>query len=83
MRFVTVEDGLPKREHFNLQRQIRNFVDSDISIVRIDFDDGDYANSRSAYHTLFKAVKLFNSTNRNCVRVAMRNGRMYLIRTDM
>lgn len=83
MRFVTVEDGLPKRENFKLQRQIRNFVDSDISIVRIDFDDGDYASLDSAYRTIFSAVKLFNSTNRNCVRVAMNNGHIYLIRTDM
>lgn len=75
MKFVKVND-IPKNERgwHSLQDMIEQFVNSDIKIVKVDFDEHDYKSLKSCDNSMRVAVK--RSGHR--VKVVQRNGELYL-----
>lgn len=75
MKFVEVNEiPMNKRGWHSLQDMIEEFVNSDIKIVKVDFDRNDYKTVKSCDNSIRVAVK--RSGHR--VKVVQRNGELYL-----
>lgn len=75
MKFVEVNEiPMEKRGWHPLQDMIEEFVNSDIKIVKVDFDERDYKSLKTCDNSFRVAVK--RSGHR--VKVMQRNGELYL-----
>lgn len=57
---------------------LEEFVKSGKEVAALDFDEGEYSDSKSAQATVYNAIR--NYKLRNTVRVRMVEGKLYLIR---
>ena len=75
MRFTYVEEVPNKRDYNNLKDELERFVQSGLKVARVDFQEGEYKDSRSAANCLRQAIKrhLYNG-----IKVLERNGNVYL-----
>lgn len=79
MRVIEMKDGLPKRENFKLGQFLNGFVRSGIKVAKLDLDPDDYASPQVARSVLSVACKRWAVP----VEVKIRDGQVYLVRTDM
>lgn len=79
MRMVVVKDGVPKRDYFKLKAMFDEFMALNVKVVKLELDEGDYASVYVAMHTIGKSAK----THGYPVKTSVRNGEVYMIRTDM
>lgn len=79
MRIVIVKDGMPRRENFRLKDYLNEFVATGAKVARVDFDEGDYKTTKSAYTGFKKATQRLGCP----VDVHTVDGKLYLMRTDM
>lgn len=77
MKFTKVEK-IPRRYH-KLQSELRDFMDLNTKIVKVEWFEGEYVNSRSAAASLYKAAKVGGFP----IKVESRKDEVYLTRTDM
>lgn len=79
MKFTEMKDGLPKRENHKLNLLLQEFVRMNVKVARIDLDEHEYASVAVARGVIGVACK------RWCVPVKpkVRDGVLYLVRTDM
>lgn len=79
MRFIEMKDGLPKRENHKLNLLLKEFVRMNVEVVKVDLEEHEYASVSVARSVIGAACK------RHCVPVKtkVRDGILYLVRTDM
>jgi hypothetical protein len=86
IRFIPVEE-LPEKMSGKVQRvsaknchnYVLEFINMNVKMVRIDFDEGDYSNPGSAYRCFFTSVLKYGDP----VDVRIRGDGVYLIRKDI
>ena len=80
MRFTEVKE-VPKVRGRNvlLVKELEEFVNMGVKNVKVTFTPGEYKNSNSCQATLHKAIKKEHLP----IKVIMRKGEIYLVRTDM
>jgi hypothetical protein len=90
MKFVVV-DELPKNrrggakprfkhEYNSVRTYLEEFVNMDVKYVRVEFNEGEYSSLASLRTTLYDAIA---RTPDMPVKAVLRDGCVYLIRTDM
>ena len=79
MRFTKMENGVPKRENFKLKECFNEFIAMNVKTARVDLDKDDYKTVTVAANVLRVASKRHAVT----VKVVVRNGELYFVRTDM
>ncbi|MBQ8237867.1 MAG: hypothetical protein IJZ39_06965 [Oscillospiraceae bacterium] len=79
MKFTEMKNGLPKRENNKLNLLLKEFVRMNVAVVRVDLEQHEYASVSVARSVIGAACK------RHCVPVKtkVRDGVLYLVRTDM
>lgn len=78
MKLVKVKD-LPSRKNHDLQGYITEFMESDALVAKVYFAPGEYKSENSAQSSLCQAILRAKAP----IRTSIRNGELYLIRTDM
>lgn len=79
MKFVTMENGLPKRTYNKLDKYLEEFVRMNVPVARVDLDDREYASPSVARSVIGVACKRWAVP----VKAVLREGKVYLVRTDM
>ena len=79
MNFIECKDGLPRIERNRLKYVFMEFMRMNIKVAKVDFKEREYKNTTIAYHTLHRACKRHAVP----ITVRMRNGEVYMVRTDM
>lgn len=81
--FIKVDRGIlgeaTRHKPYKLEYALFEFMKMNVEAVKLSFGKNEYKNSHSAYTTYHKAVRRFAFP----VRVVMRKGEVYLVRTDM
>lgn len=82
-KFIKVDRGILGGPLYKKPRKLEcelfEFMKMNVEAAKLTFGENEYASAHSAYSTYHKAVKRFAFP----VRVAMRKGEIYLVRTDM
>jgi hypothetical protein len=82
MTFTKIEGEISEviRKPYNkLQLKLKEFVSMNTKAVKVNFRENEYAKPIYGYKSLYNAAKIFCGP----VAVIMRNGEIYLVRTDM
>lgn len=79
MRFVKMENGLPKRENFKLKVLFNEFIAMNVKVSKVELDPDDYKSISVAYSVLGNAARRHAVP----VQVRRRNGEIYFVRKDM
>lgn len=79
IKFVEVKEIPGSKVKKNVHAYLREFVNMNVKVVKVDFDELDYANAKSAYSSFYKASRYGGYP----VTAAMRNGELYLINRDI
>ena len=74
-----MENGVPKRENFKLKERFNEFISMNVKTARVDLDKDDYKSVNVAANVLRVASKRHAVP----VKVVVRNGELYFVRTDM
>lgn len=76
MRFTEVNEvPLPKRTYHRLKDDLERFVQSKMAIAKIEFHEGEYANTKSASNCLQQAIKRHHFAG---IKVIQRGDNLYL-----
>ena len=78
MKLVKVTE-MPKRTNHDLQGYIAEFMEMNTSVVQVYFAPGEYKTENSAQSSFCQAILRAKVP----VKTSVRNGKLYLIRTDM
>ena len=68
-----------KAPYKKLKGELESFISMGVECVRVTFDRYGYKNVKTAQNTLAVAAKRYALP----IRVSQRNGKLYLLRTDM
>ena len=81
MRFTEVKEVPMRSNRRNtlLVKELEEFVNMGVKNVKVTFTPGEYKNANSCQATLHKAIKREHLP----IRVMIRGGDIYLVRTDM
>lgn len=79
MRFVKMENGIPKRENFKHAQLFKEFISMNIKVARVDLDPDDYKSVNVAANVLRNGVRRHAVP----IKVKMSDGEIYFVRTDM
>lgn len=74
MNLIPVDSVPVGGRRHNLQQLIVDFLESESDVVRVDFTEKDYANSKSCYTSLWSAIK----ASRHKVKVFIRGNEVFL-----
>lgn len=78
MKFIKVNE-VPKRgSQNNLMEFIRNFIDSDFTYARVEYNDMEYKHPESCVSSLSASIKRSKAP----CRAITRNKVIYIVRTD-
>ena len=78
MRLVKVKD-VPRRTNHDLQSYIAEFMNMNVHVVQVEFAPEEYKSENSAQSSFCQAIL----RARVPMKTSIRNGKLYLIRTDM
>lgn len=79
MKFTEMKDGLPKRDYNKLEPYLKEFVRMNVAVARVDLEEREYKSPKVARSVLDIACKRHGVP----VKAKIRNGNVYLVRTDM
>lgn len=80
MKFVKYEGENPtKKKYTKLEGYLREFINMDVKVVTVHFDEHEYKSASSCYKSLYNAIRRYTLP----VDVVLRNGEVYLVRRDM
>lgn len=75
----TIVYEVPVRKQHSLKRFLDDFMLTDAKHLKVEYAEGEYSNAYSAYESMRGAIK----RHKYPIRVNIRNGEVYLTRTDM
>lgn len=78
MKMVKVKE-MPSRINHDLQGYIAEFMKMNTPIVQVKLAPGEYANMKTAQSCMISAINRAKVP----VKTKVRDGKMYLVRTDM
>ena len=83
MEFVKV-DGIPESQrnraaHFSLKSKLERFLAMNVQYARVDYTRDEYSSPTGALHSLSACCNMYDFP----AYAILRNGDIYLIRTDM
>lgn len=79
MRLTKMENGVPKRMNFKLKWFFEDFLNMNVKVARVDFDEDDYKSYKVARGVLATSAKRHSVP----VKVVVSEKKVYLVRTDM
>ena len=80
MRFIEAEiEERPVRTYKKLKAELKRFISMNIKSARVIYTEAEYSCSTSARKALSEAAKMHSLP----IKALMRNGNVYLIRTDL
>jgi hypothetical protein len=79
MTFTKVNKNDVLRPRYKLEEQFKNFMDLNVQMVKVSFENGEYASYKVAYQVLCTAAKRWKVP----VKVKMIDREIYFLRTDI
>lgn len=79
MKFVEVKEVPEVRCRKNLQGYLNEFMAWNIKVAKVEFNEKEYKNARSAQASFHKAIK----TSKLPLTIIKRNDEIFLVRNDM
>lgn len=78
MKLVEIKE-VPSRHNNKVESYLTEFMQMNTPVVRVELAPAEYVSAYSAANSFRKAIKRLRAP----VKSAVRNGQLYLIRTDM